>query len=78
MLTTTSQSATARSWIEWGLLGEDDFEDDFDAMVALLSMLKIVTEELAFSVPNDSAVHATEGRIPGLPCTARESAFDVM
>jgi len=39
-------------------------------MVGLLSMLKIVTEELPFSVPNDSVVHATEGWILGLPCPA--------
>ncbi len=52
---------SAESWIEWGFLDEDDF----DAMVGLLSMLLVVTGKREATTPKSDAVHRIEGWILG-------------
>jgi len=55
-------SEAAKSWIQWGFL----HEDDFDAMVGLLSMLKVVTGQRAPGLPDDDPhVRTLEGWILG-------------
>jgi hypothetical protein len=51
----------AKSWIEWGFLSEDDF----DAMVGLLSMLRIVTGQRSSNIPDCDEVRLIEGWILG-------------
>jgi hypothetical protein len=57
-------SSAARSWVEWGFLGEDDF----DAMAGLLSMLQIMTGQRGSQTPNTSDVRHIEGWILGQTC----------
>jgi hypothetical protein len=54
-------SKPARSWAEWGFMREDDF----DAMVGLLSTLLIVTDARRTDVPQDAYVRGIEGWILG-------------
>lgn len=51
----------AKSWVRWGFQAEDDF----DAMVGLLSMLLVVTGERPHAVPSDGRVRGMEGWILG-------------
>jgi hypothetical protein len=51
----------AISWVDWGFLGEDDF----DATVALFSMLQVVTGRRPDGVPDEPAVRSAEGWILG-------------
>lgn len=55
-------SDAARSWISYGFLADDDF----DAMVALLSMLSVLKGRLPACSPPDEAVRRIEGWILGL------------
>ncbi len=66
-------SEPARSWIEWGFLDEDDF----DAMVGLLSMLMNVTGETVFRAPDDPSVRQIEGWILGLDESTLSSRITV-
>ena len=55
-------SEAAKSWIQWGF----EHEDDFDAMVGLLSMFQVVTGEPGSGLPaDDPAVRTIEGWILG-------------
>ncbi len=54
-------SDAARSWVEWGFLADDDF----DAMVGLLSMLQVVAGHRSRSAPNTTEVRRIEGWILG-------------
>jgi hypothetical protein len=51
----------AQSWVEWGFLDEDDF----DAMIGLLSMLLVVTGKRLGHSPEDDNVRKVEGWILG-------------
>jgi hypothetical protein len=53
----------AKSWVTWGFLAEDDF----DAMVGLLSMLLVVTGKRSDAIPDDEKVRTIEGWILGQP-----------
>ena len=57
-------SHAAQSWIEWGFLDEDDF----DAMVGLLSMLLVVTGKRVGNAPKDEKVQKIEGWMLGQAC----------
>lgn len=63
-------SDAARSWIEWGFL----YEDDFDAMVGLLSMLLVVTGQRCADVPGADEVRNIEGWILGQAVPTEEAA----
>jgi hypothetical protein len=55
-------SEAAKSWFYWGFASDDDF----DAMMSLLSMLLIVTSKTEFSLPNDDPkIRNVEGWIFG-------------
>ena len=55
-------SEAAKSWVLWGF----QREDDFDAMVGLLSMLLVVTGQRDPGLPNDDPqVRTIEGWILG-------------
>ena len=56
-------SDAAKSWVDWGFLAEDDF----DAMVGLLSMLLVVTGNKDYEIPDDDKVRTIEGWILGQP-----------
>jgi hypothetical protein len=56
-------SEAAKSWIDFGFLAEDDF----DAMVGLLSMLLLVTGRRCYDTPDDQSVCSIEGWILGQP-----------
>ena len=51
-------SHAAQSWVEWGFLAEDDF----DAMIGLLSMLLVVTGKRVTQLPADDEVHRNSSR----------------
>lgn len=55
-------SRAAESWFTSGF----NSDDDFDAMMGLLSMLQIVTGQYDYSIPDDEIVHDIEGWILGL------------
>jgi hypothetical protein len=63
-------SHAAQSWIEWGFRDEDDF----DAMVSLLSMLQVVTGTRSADVPKDEAVRKMEGWIFGQEAAGAQRA----
>jgi hypothetical protein len=54
-------SHAAQSWFDWGFLDEDDF----DAMVGLLSILLVITGKSACQTPSDENVRKFEGWILG-------------
>lgn len=54
-------TAAARSWVEWGFVADDDF----DAMVGLVSMLHVVMGRRAADAPGDPAIRQVEGWILG-------------
>ena len=66
----THISHAAKSWIEWGFASEDDF----DAMVGLLSMLRVVTGRRSADTPEDEAVRHVEGWILGQDVTPHSTA----
>ena len=63
-------SDAAKSWIDWGFL----YEDDFDAMVGLLSMLLVVTGQRPADVPDIEEVRTIEGWILGQAIPTEEAA----
>jgi hypothetical protein len=54
-------SEPAKSWVNWGFLAEDDF----DAMVGMLSMLLVITGNRSYDIPDDEGVRSVEGWIFG-------------
>jgi hypothetical protein len=61
----------AVSWIEYGFLEEDDF----DAMVALLSMIQVVTGVRKTGVPQDEIQSRIEGWILGLQSDSSNASW---
>jgi len=57
-------SHAAESWVEWGFLEEDDF----DAMIGLLSMLLVITGQRPDHPPDEENVRKLEGWILGQVC----------
>ena len=55
-------SQATEAWFRWGFFSDDDF----DAIMGLLSMLLVVTDQLECYIPEAEVIHEIEGWILGL------------